>query len=61
MKTGIILSIMLQQIGKGKRLSANYSILSFNACIYHIWVQRNAIKHLRTIKTEDQIAGLIRK
>ena len=61
MKTSIILSIVLQQIGKGKRLSADCSILGFNACVYHIWVQRNAIKCLGTIKTEDQIAGLIRK
>ena len=61
MKTSIILSIVLQQIGKGKRLSADCSILGFNACIYHIWVQRNSIKCLGTIKTEDQIAGLIRK
>lgn len=35
--------------------------MGFSACIYHIWAQRNAIKHLGAVETEDQIAGLIRK
>ena len=46
---------MLQQIEKVKGwvLTATDRVLTCVYIVYHIWAQRDATKHLGTVKTED--------
>ena len=43
-----------------KGLRADCCRLGFKAGIYHVWAQRDFIKHQGTVRTEDQTLGVIK-
>jgi hypothetical protein len=45
---------------KGKQLQATTRKLCFDAAVYNMWLNRNALLHGRTPKTEDRILSKIR-
>ena len=48
------------QAWKWKNLREDCCRLGFSAGIYHVWAQRNSVKHQGTVITEEQILGVIK-
>jgi hypothetical protein len=45
---------------KGSTLGSSVRKLCFGAAVYHLWLQRNALIHGKTPRTEEQIISRIR-
>jgi hypothetical protein len=44
---------------RGVSLSATLRELSSAAVVYHLWLQRNGIRHCNTPRSEDQILNAV--